>query len=157
MPRVKRFWLFKSDPEAFSIKDLAACPKKTDCWDGVRNYQARNMLRDDVGRGDGVLFYHSSCKVPAVVGIARVVKGGYPDPTQFDPQSEHPDPKSDPQDPRWFAVDIRLERIFKEPLSLQHMRGMPALKEMLLLRRGMRLSVQPATEQEWRAILQTVS
>ncbi|MEQ8765541.1 MAG: EVE domain-containing protein [Planctomycetota bacterium] len=147
------YWLFKSEPSTFSIDDLAKSPKKTTFWDGVRNYQARNLLRDDIRKGDGVLFYHSSCAKPAVVGTAVVSKSGYPDHTAWDPGSEHPDPKSTEDEPIWYMVDIRFEQKFDTPVTLEELRGMKGLEEMLLLRRGQRLSVQPVTAKEWTTIL----
>ncbi len=147
------YWLFKSEPSTFSLEHLAKSPKKTTCWDGVRNYQARNLLRDEMRKGDGVLFYHSSCAVPAVVGTAEIVKNGYPDHTAQDPESGHFDPKSTPEEPIWYMVDIRFRQRFAEPVSLAEMREMKALEGMLLLRRGQRLSVQPVTACEWKVIL----
>lgn len=154
MPAARKYWLFKSEPEAFSIDDLARAPGQTTFWDGVRNYQARNMLRDDVQPGDGVLFYHSNAEPTAVVGTAVVVRAGYPDHTAWDRQSAHPDPKSPPENPLWYMVDIRLERVFERPLTLEALRQQPALKGMELLRRGSRLSIQPVRPAEWKAILQ---
>ena len=153
MARGRKHWLFKSEPQEFSIQDLAACPGQRAEWDGVRNYQARNLLRDEIQEGDLVLFYHSRVQPPAVVGIARVVKGGHPDSTQFDPSDPHHDPRSSRENPRWYAVDIQLERIFERPVTLPEMRSMPALEGMMLLRRGARLSVQPVTSRQWHAIL----
>jgi predicted RNA-binding protein with PUA-like domain len=149
----KRYWLFKSDPGTFGLEHLKRSPRKTTCWDGVRNYQARNLLRDEVRTGDGVLFYHSQSKPPAVVALARVVRAGYPDPAQFDRRSKYFDAQSPPDDPRWFAVDIRLERELRRPVALPEMRGARGLEKMALLRRGQRLSVQPVTEREWKAVL----
>ena len=148
----RRHWLLKSDPETFGLSHLKKSPKKTTMWDGVRNYQARNHLRDDLRVGDRVLFYHSQIQPPAVVATATVVRAGYPDPTQFDPNSEGYDPKSDRAAPRWFAVDIRLDHELPRPVTLPEMRGVPGLDEMVLLRRGTRLSVQPVTLGEWKII-----
>ena len=148
-----RYWLMKSEPNVFSIDDLAKAREKTTRWDGVRNYQARNMLRDDVAVGDGVLFYHSSADPPAVAGTARVVRGGYPDPTQFDPSDGHHDPDSSRDDPRWFAVDIQFDSKFARPVALAELRATAALAGMVLLKRGSRLSVQPVTPAEWKQIL----
>jgi predicted RNA-binding protein with PUA-like domain len=148
----KRYWLFKSEPSVFSIHDLAKAPSRRTAWEGVRNYQARNMLRDDVSVGDGVLFYHSSTKPTAVVGTAKVVKAGYPDPHQFDARSKYYDAGSKPDDPRWFLVDIEFDAEFKQPVTLEEMRAMPELADMLLLRKGMRLSIQPVTAAEWKAV-----
>jgi predicted RNA-binding protein with PUA-like domain len=150
MPKHK-YWLFKSEPSEFSIDDLGSAPHQTTCWDGVRNYQARNFLRDTVSVGDGVLFYHSNAEPMAVVGTARVVRAGYPDHTAFDPKDKHYDPDSDRKNPTWFMVDIRLER-FDAPLTRDRLQGAPELKGMMLLKKGSRLSIQPVTEEEWRAI-----
>ncbi len=149
----RRYWLMKSDPETYGLAQLEREPGKRTCWDGVRNYQARNLLRDQVQKGDGVLFYHSRSKPPAVVATARVVRGGYPDPSQFDPRSRYHDPKSTEQAPRWYAVDIQLEKKLAQPVDLPTLRDKPALGKMALLRKGNRLSVQPVTEQEWKTIL----
>ena len=148
-----RHWLFKTEPDAFSWNDLENSPKKTTMWDGVRNYQARNLLRDHIRVGDRVLFYHSSVSPPKVVGTARVVMDGYPDPTQFDPKSKYFDPKSDPDNPRWFVVDIRMEKPLKTPVTLPELRGAKTLTEMKLLKKGNRLSVLPVSAKEWKAIL----
>jgi predicted RNA-binding protein with PUA-like domain len=147
-----RSWLLKSEPGAFSIDDLARAKARTTRWDGVRNYQARNLLRDEIAVGDGVLFYHSSVDPPAVVGTARVVRAGYPDPTQFDAGDGHHDPGSKPHAPRWFAIDIAFESKFAQPVTLPELRADPALAEMVLLRRGSRLSVQPVSPAEWKRI-----
>ena len=148
-----RHWLMKSEPDVFSIDDLAKAKKQTTGWDGVRNYQARNLLRDEIAVGDGVLYYHSSVDPPAVVGLARVVKAGYPDPTQFNPKSDYYDPDSPPDAPRWFSVDIAFNRKLPRPVTLPELRADPALGDMVLLRRGSRLSVQPVTAAEWKRIL----
>jgi len=149
---MRRYWLFKSDPETFGLADLEASPAQTTCWDGVRNYQARNMLRDEIRKGDGVLFYHSQARPPAVVAIAKVVRAGYPDPTQFDPRTKGHDAGSKPDDPRWYAVDIRLERRLRAPVGLPEMGDTPGLESMELLRKGSRLSIQPVTKEEWSII-----
>lgn len=146
-------WLLKTEPTSFSIQDLAAAPKRTTCWSGVRNYQARNFLRDDLRSGDRVLLYHSNANPSAVVGTATVVRPGYPDPTAFTPGDPHFDPKGDPGRPVWYAVDIQLERIFAEPLDLDALRGLATLGGMELLRKGSRLSVQPVRKAEFEAIL----
>jgi len=148
----KQHWLFKSDPEDFGLPHLKKCKNKTTLWDGVRNFQARNLLRDEIRVGDGVLFYHSQEKPPAVVALARVVRAAYPDPTQFDARSKYHDPKSTPENPRWFVVDIRHERDLKHPVSLPDIRETPALEKMVLVNRS-RLSVQPVRPEEWRIIL----
>jgi predicted RNA-binding protein with PUA-like domain len=147
------YWLMKSEPDAFSIDDLAAMPKKTEHWDGVRNYQARNMMRDQMKKGDLVFFYHSNCKVPGIVGIAEVVKEGYPDHTAFNPESKYYDPKSDPDQPRWYMVDVKFKRKLKRTISLEELKEQPELAEMALVRRGNRLSVMPVGVEEWEVIL----
>lgn len=150
----RQFWLFKSEPECFSIQDLARQPKQTTFWDGVRNFQARNFLRDAIQQGDGVLFYHSSTEPMAIVGTATVVKRGYPDHTAFDPNADHYDPKSDPDEPTWYMVDIQLDSIFDAPLTRAELHAVPDLKDMMLLKRGSRLSIQPVTPVEWQAVLE---
>ena len=149
-----KYWLLKSEPESFSIQDLEKAPKKTTCWDGVRNYQARNFMRDEMKIGDRVLFYHSSTDPPAIVGTAKIVKEGYPDPTAWDKKNHHYDPAASPENPRWSMVDIQLEEIFKQPLPLEGLRKVAALKKMELLRKGSRLSVQPVTKEEFEAVLE---
>jgi predicted RNA-binding protein with PUA-like domain len=147
------YWLMKSEPSVFSFDDLKKAPKKTTAWEGVRNYQARNMLRDQIKKGDGVLFYHSSTDPQAIVGTAVVVKEGYVDATQFDPKATYYDPDAKEADPRWYMVDIRYDRPFEKPITLLELRGMKALEGMVLLKKGMRLSVQPVTAREWDIIL----
>jgi len=146
------YWLIKSEPRVFSIDDLANAPGQTTCWDGVRNYQARNFMRT-MAVGDRVLFYHSSAEPPAVVGIAEVVRTAYPDETQFDKTSHHYDPGSIPSAPRWDMVDIRYRQTFRTSLSLDRLRHEPKLKNMVLLRKGSRLSIQPVTKAEWAVVL----
>jgi predicted RNA-binding protein with PUA-like domain len=153
MAKTQNFWLVKTEPESFSIQDLAEAPRQTTCWSGVRNYQARNFMRDGMKIGDRVLVYHSSTDLPAVVGVAKVVREAYPDHTAWDKKDDHFDPASTPASPRWFMVDIQLEQIFKQPLPLEKLRGVAALKNMELLRRGSRLSVQPVRKGEFEAIL----
>ena len=148
----RRYWLMKSEPDVFSIDDLSRAPRQTTFWEGVRNYQARNFLRDEVQLGDGVLFYHSSAKPPAVAGTAKVVRAAIPDPAQWDPKSDYYDAGSPREAPRWFGVDIALDRIFPRPLPLDELRQVKALADMALFKRS-RLSVQPVTEGEWKAIL----
>lgn len=148
-----RYWLMKSEPDSFSIDDLASRPRQTEPWDGVRNYQARNMLRDDMKKGDQVFFYHSSCKEPGIVGIAEVVREGYPDHTAFDPEAKYYDPKSDPANPRWYMVDVRLKRKFEHPVTLQELKRHPQLADMPLLRKGNRLSIMPVDKKHWNFIL----
>jgi predicted RNA-binding protein with PUA-like domain len=150
---VERCWLVKSEPDCFSIHDLAAAPRQTTCWSGVRNFQARNFMRDDMALGDRVLFYHSGAEPPAIVGTAVVVREGYPDPTAWDPADDHYDPKASADNPIWQMVDIRLETIFDEPLALPLLRQVPGLKRMELLRKGSRLSVQPVTPAEFETVL----
>ncbi len=148
----RRYWLVKSEPNAYSFADLTAEEGRTAEWDGVRNYQARNILRDQMKVGDGVLFYHSNVKPMAVVGHATVVREGYPDDTAWDPGSEHPDPKSTPDKPIWYMVDIRAEAPFDEPMTLAEIRETPGLEKMVLVNRS-RLSVQPVAPDEWRIIM----
>lgn len=150
-----KYWLMKSEPGEFSIDDLAAAPGGETFWDGVRNYQARNFMRDDMKVGDGVLYYHSNCPETGVVGIATVCREAYPDHTAFDPEDKHFDPKSDPDNPRWCMVDIRFERKFGRVILLRELRQYAdgPLRDMLLLRRGNRLSITPVTEEEWNFIL----
>jgi predicted RNA-binding protein with PUA-like domain len=147
------YWLFKSEPTVYSFQDLLAEPEQTSGWDGVRNYQARNFLRDQVKVGDGVLFYHSSADPPCIAGLAEVVQEGHPDPTAFDPKSDHYDPKSDPDKPTWYQVSIKAVRAIEPPLGLPELSGIPELAGMELLRKGSRLSVQPVTKTEWVTIL----
>ena len=154
LPDTGRFWLFKSEPSVFSFDDLLAAKGRRTHWDGVRNYQARNLLRDEIRKGDGVLFYHSSTKPLAIAGIARVAKAGYPDHTAFDESDPHYDPDSDPADPRWFMVDIEAVCACDPVLDRDQLVASPALQDMMLLRRGSRLSVQPVKPAEWRAVLQ---
>lgn len=147
-----QYWLFKSEPDEYSLTDLKHEPDQTGRWDGIRNYQARNFLRDRVREGDGVLFYHSACKVPAVVGTARVVRTAYPDPAQFDPESKYFDPKASTESPRWFCVDIQWQSEFRHPVALAAIKRDPALAAMVLVKQG-RLSIQPVTGAEWRHLL----
>jgi predicted RNA-binding protein with PUA-like domain len=147
-----RYWLVKSEPDEFSLDDLMRRPKQTGGWDGVRNYAARNYLRE-MRLGDRVLFYHSSIKVPAVVGVVTVVREAYPDASAWDPKSSYHDPKSSPEKPIWDMVDVKFESKFTRPVTLPEMKRMPVLKNMVLLQRG-RLSVQPVTRPEFDAIVQ---
>lgn len=146
-------WLVKSEPDAFSIDDLYRRPGRRDHWDGVRNYQARNFMRDGMKKGDLVFFYHSNCETPGIVGIAKVVREAYPDHTAFDPDDKHYDPKSDPESPRWMMVDLQYVRKLKRTVSLQELKENPRLESMPLVRKGNRLSVLPVTAEEWQAIL----
>ncbi len=148
------YWLFKSEPECFSFADLWAAPARTTGWDGVRNFQARNYLRDSIKRGDGVLYYHSNADPPAIAGIAEVVEEAHPDPTAFDPSADHYDPKSTPSNPTWVQVSIRAVQAIDPPLGLPKLRTVPALAKMELLRKGSRLSIQPVTESEWNFVLE---
>jgi predicted RNA-binding protein with PUA-like domain len=145
------YWLFKTEPETFSIDTLKQ--QKVSCWEGVRNYQARNMMRDQVKLGDQIFIYHSSCKNVGVAGIATVVKEAYPDHFQFDPTCPYFDPKSDPESPRWIMVDVEYQRHLRL-VSLKRMKANPLLEEMPLVKRGNRLSIMPMTEAQWQAILQ---
>ena len=147
-----KFWLVKTEPDSFSIDDLAAAKDRTTCWDGVRNYQARNSLRE-MKVGQRVLVYHSGGEAPAVVGTARVVREAYPDHTSWNKKDPHYDPKSTPENPRWFMVDLQFDEKFKRPLPLDELRGVAALAKMELLRRGSRLSVQPVSKAEFDTIL----
>lgn len=147
------YWLFKSEPGSFSFEDLTAAPERTTGWDGVRNYQARNFLRDSVKKGDGVLFYHSGANPPCIAGVARVVRAAHPDPTAFDPESKYFDPKSKLDAPTWYQVSIQAVKPFDPPLDLPGLRSVTELADMELLRKGSRLSVQPVTESEWKTIL----
>jgi len=146
-------WLMKSEPGEFSIDDLRTRPSKTEPWDGVRNYQARNMMRDEMKPGDEVFFYHSACEEPGIVGIAKIASKAYPDPTAFDPKDKHYDPKSNRDDPRWFLVDVKFVRKLKRTIALKELKEHDVLAEMPLLRRGNRLSIMPVTDDEWRYIL----
>lgn len=148
-------WLLKSEPEMTSYADLVKAPKRTTYWDGVRNYQARNMLRDEIAKGDRVFLYHSSCEVPGIVGIAKVTRPGYPDHTQFDPKHDHYDPDSKREEPRWYMVDVTLEQRFPREIKLETLRAHAKgkLDGLLLLRAGNRLSVMPVDEAHWNFIL----
>ena len=150
--RERRYWLFKTEPSSFSIADLMNAPSQTTSWDGVRNFQARNMLRDQIAPGDMVLVYHSSTDPIGVAGIAEVVRGGYPDKTAFDPNDSHFDPKSKADAPSWFVVDIRGVKAFPRVITLDELRKVKGLEKMVLLQRGSRLSVQPVRPQEWEII-----
>lgn len=152
--RCRRYWLMKSEPECFSLADLAGSPNGISHWDGVRNYQARNRLRDELDVGDGVLFYHSNIAEPAIVGLARVVRRGYPDHTALDPRSDHFDPRASDANPLWYMVDVQYLATLPEPLTREQLRLHPVLAGMEVLKKGNRLSVQPVTEEEWQAILE---
>lgn len=147
------YWLMKSEPETFSIDDLAARPKQTEPWDGVRNYQARNMLRGQMKKGDLAFFYHSNCTPPGIVGVVEIVKEGYPDFSAFEANSKYYDPASKADNPRWFMVDVQLKQKFKRLISLDELKQNPELQAMQLLRKGNRLSVMPVTAEQWAVIV----
>ena len=147
------YWLMKSEPDAFSIEALARMPRKTAHWDGVRNFQVRNMLRDQMRKGDLAFFYHSSCAVPGIVGSMKVSRAGYADFTAFVPENPHFDPRSRPEKPLWYMVDVTLVRRFPHPITLTELRHHAVLKNMLILRRGNRLSITPVTAKQWHFIL----
>lgn len=150
-----KYWLMKSEPSTFGVDDLEKVPKRTTCWDGVRNYQARNMLRDEFAKGDLAFLYHSSCEVPGIVAVMKVTRPGYPDETAFDPKHDHFDPDSRREAPRWFMVDVRLERRFSRVITLEMLRAHASreLAGMQLLRTGNRLSVMPVDAAQWNFIL----
>jgi predicted RNA-binding protein with PUA-like domain len=150
------YWLMKSEPDEFSFGDLVRAPRKTTPWFGVRNYQSRNYMRDAMKVGDGVLFYHSSCEVPGIAGIARVSSTAYPDPSQFDRKSPYFDPKARPEEPRWMLVDVTLAKKTRM-MPLDEMRTYPELAEMVTLRRGNRLSITPVTDAEWKFIVERLA
>jgi predicted RNA-binding protein with PUA-like domain len=149
------YWLMKSEPDVYGIDHLKAEPKRTDHWDGVRNYQARNMMRDQMKRGDLVFFYHSNCKEPGIVGLMKIAREGYPDHTAFDPEEQYYDPKSDPDNPRWFMVDVKYVRHLKREISLRELKTYAddTLQDFPLLRKGNRLSIMPVTKDQWEFIL----
>ena len=147
------YWLFKTEPSTYSWEDLKRQPDRTDYWDGIRNYQARNFLRDEVKKGDLVFFYHSVKQPQAIMGIAEVVRESYPDHTAFDPESRYYDPKSDRDSPRWFMVDIRAIAEFDPPIMREELKRIAGLENMMLLRKGSRLSIQPVSAEEWNIIL----
>lgn len=149
----KQYWLMKSEPETFSIDDLKNRPTKTESWDGVRNYQARNMMRDQMQIKDQIFFYHSNCKEPGIVGIVEVVKTAHPDHTALDPKSKYYDPKASKDNPRWFMVDVKFKKKFHDIIALTDLKNNKDLKNMALVRNGNRLSVMPVSEQEWHSIL----
>lgn len=144
-------WLMKSEPDTFSIDDLKA--RGSEPWDGVRNYQARNFMRDGMRVGDGVFFYHSNCAEPGIVGLAKVASAAYPDPSQFDPKSDYFDPGASRDNPRWMLVDVAFVRKLKRTITLKELQALPSLAEMALVRKGNRLSVMPVTATEWKTIL----
>ncbi len=149
-----KYWLMKSEPSVFSIDALAKAPRKRSHWDGVRNYQVRNMMRDEMRKADLAFFYHSSCDLPGIYGIARIVKEGYPDPTAFDPTHDHFDPKSDPASPTWYMVDVELVEKFAAPVTLDVLKAnAERLGDMQILRRGNRLSITPVSAAQWQKTL----
>ncbi len=150
-----KYWLMKSEPSTFGIDDLAKAPRRTTCWDGVRNYQVRNMLRDEFAKGDLAFLYHSSCEIPGIVGVMKVTRAGYPDDTAFDPDHDHYDPGAGRDAPRWYMVDVCLERRFSRCISLEMLRAHASreLAGMALLRTGNRLSVMPVDAAQWKFIL----
>ena len=150
------YWLMKSEPDEFGIDHLIAMPKKTEHWDGVRNYQARNIMRDQMKKGDQVFFYHSNCDEPGIVGIMEVVREGYPDHTAFDPKQKYYDPKSDPENPRWYMVDVKFKRKLKRNISLRELKALqdPRLDDLPLVRKGNRLSVMPLSKVHWDLVLE---
>jgi predicted RNA-binding protein with PUA-like domain len=152
-----RYWLFKSEPSTFSIDDLAKRAKQTEHWDGVRNFQVRNLLRDEIQIGDKAFFYHSSCMPPGIVGTMRIVKNGYPDFTAWDLKSEHFDQGGSPEKPRWYMVDVKLEKKFKKIIPLDELRQHSQLKEMTILKKGNRLSITPITDKEWDYIISNLA
>lgn len=147
------YWLFKSEPDAFSIDDLKAMKGRKDHWDGIRNYQARNLMRDQMVKGDLGFFYHSSCKVPGIVGIVEVVREAYADHTAWSPESNYYDPKSSPDNPRWLMVDVKFKQKFAEVIPLEKLRTLSSLDGMELLRKGSRLSIQPVLKDHWQTII----
>ena len=148
------YWLMKSEPDVFGIDDLKSRPDKTEPWDGIRNYQARNMIRDEMKKGDLAFFYHSNAKEIGIVGIMKIVKAGYPDHTAFDPTGKYFDPKSNPDNPRWYMVDVKFVRKFKRVITLDELKQhADALGDMATLRKGNRLSINPVTEDQWNYIL----
>ncbi|MFP5385735.1 MAG: EVE domain-containing protein [Bacteriovoracia bacterium] len=149
---MSNYWLMKSEPDVFSFEDLKKRPKKTEPWNGVRNYQARNFMRDEMKIGDLILFYHSSCDIPGVAGIAKVSSKPYPDSTQFDPDSEYFDPKATLETPRWFLVDVSFESDLKQFVSLEEIKKHKKLEGMRLLQRGNRLSILPVAREEFEYI-----
>ena len=149
----RRYWLMKSEPDVYGFEHLCAEKDQTDHWDGVRNYQARNIMRDEMRVGDQVLFYHSNTKPPHVVGVAEIVREGYPDHTAFDPAEKYFDPKSDPEKPRWYMVDVKAVRALPAIVSLQDLKDNPLLEDMKVVQKGQRLSVQPVTKQEFDIVV----
>ena len=148
-----KYWLMKSEPDVYGIDHLRAAKRKTDHWDGIRNYQARNFMRDEMKKGDLAFFYHSNCEEPAIVGVIEIVREGYPDHTAFLSNEKYFDAKSDPDNPRWFMVDVRFKKKFKSPVTLKALKEEKALAQMRLVQRGNRLSILPVVAKEWKHIL----
>ena len=148
-----KYWLMKSDPDVYGIDHLRAEKRKTDHWDGIRNYQARNFMRDEMKKGDLAFFYHSNCEEPAIVGLIEIVREAYPDYTAFVANEKYFDAKSDPDNPRWFIVDVRFKKKFKKPVSLKALKAERSLAQMRLVQRGNRLSILPVVAKEWKHIL----
>jgi predicted RNA-binding protein with PUA-like domain len=147
------YWLMKSEPDVFSIEDLKARPKSTEHWDGVRNYQARNMMRDQMETGDKIFFYHSSCPQPGIAGIAEVVREAYSDDSAQNPESRYYDPKASPEDPRWVMVDVKFVRKLTRLITLSEIKSEPALQKMALVKKGSRLSIMAVSKEEWQQVL----
>ena len=147
------YWLMKSEPDVFGVDDLMKAPRKTEPWDGVRNYQARNMMRDEMKKGDLVFFYHSNCKEPGIAGIMKIVREGYPDHTAFDPEEKYYDPKSDPDNPRWYMVDVQYQRKTRRVITLAELKQHKELDDCPLVRKGNRLSIMPFTKKQWDFVL----
>ena len=152
------YWLMKSEPDVFGIDHLAKAKNQTSAWDGVRNFQARNFLKNEMKVGDLAFFYHSSCDVPGIAGTMKVVREGYPDKTAFDPKNDHYDPDSNPEKPRWYVIDVRFEKKFDRIISLEELRthAQGKLKDMVVLKRGNRLSITPVMKSEWDFITSLV-
>jgi len=151
-----QYWLLKSEPDAFSIDDLRNMPGKKDHWDGIRNYQARNMMRDDMKKGDLAFFYHSSCAIPGIVGIVKVSSEAYPDHTALDKKSKYHDPKATIDNPRWCMVDVTYQKKFRQIIPLTDIKANAKLKDMLLVKKGNRLSIMPVTKKHWDTVLTMV-
>ena len=148
-----KYWLMKSEPDDYGLEHLRSEKRQTDHWDGIRNYQARNFMRDEMKKGDLAFFYHSNCEEPAIVGVIEIVGEGYPDHTAFLANEKYFDAKSDPDNPRWFMVDVRFKKKFKKPVSLKALKGERSLAQMRLVQRGNRLSILPVAAKEWKHIL----
>lgn len=148
-----RYWMLKCEPKTYNIEDLKKEPNQTTTWEGVRNYQARNMIRDEIKKGDLAFFYYSNAKVPGVAGVMEIVKEGYPDFTAWNPEHKYYDPVSTPDNPRWYQVDVKLRQTFPSIISLTDLRNVPQLADLWILRKGNRLSVTPVTENQWNVIL----